>query len=60
MRLVADENCDFSLVTDLRAAGYDVVAITEQMAGADDQAVIDSSWRPRRRTCAAEFAAARP
>jgi hypothetical protein len=32
MRLVADENCDFSLVTDLRAAGYDVVAITEQMA----------------------------
>jgi ribosomal protein L22 len=37
MRLVADENCDFSLVTDLRAAGYDVVAITEQMAGADDQ-----------------------
>ena len=41
MRLVADENCDFSLVTDLRAAGYDVVAITEQMAGADDQRVID-------------------
>ena len=41
MRLVADENCDFSLVTDLRAAGYDVVAISEQMAGPDDQRVID-------------------
>ena len=48
MRLVADENCDFSLVTDLRAAGYDVVAITEQMAGADDQRVIDFARSERR------------
>jgi predicted nuclease of predicted toxin-antitoxin system len=48
VRLVADENCDFSLVTDLRAAGYDVVAITEQMAGADDQAVIDFASSERR------------
>jgi hypothetical protein len=28
-------------VIDLRLAGYDVVSITEQMAGADDQTVID-------------------
>jgi predicted nuclease of predicted toxin-antitoxin system len=48
MRLVADENCDFSLVTDLRAAGYDVVAISEQMAGADDQRVIDFARSERR------------
>ena len=48
MRLVADENCDFSLVTDVRAAGYDVVAITEQMAGADDQRVIDFARSERR------------
>ena len=48
MRLVADENCDFSLVTDLRAAGYDVVAITEQMAGAGDQRVIDFARSERR------------
>ena len=41
MRLFADENCDFSVVIDLRLAGDDVVAITEQMAGADDQTVID-------------------
>jgi hypothetical protein len=28
VRLVADENCDFSVVIDLRLAGYDVVSIT--------------------------------
>ena len=27
MRLVADENCDFSVVIDLRLAGLDVVSI---------------------------------
>jgi hypothetical protein len=48
VRLVADENCDFSLVVELRAAGYDVVAITEQMAGADDQTVIDFARSERR------------
>jgi predicted nuclease of predicted toxin-antitoxin system len=46
--LVADENCDFSLVTELRAAGYDVLAIGEQMAGADDQTVIDFARSERR------------
>jgi hypothetical protein len=35
VRLVADENCDFSVVIELRLAGYDVVSITEQMAGAE-------------------------
>ena len=48
MRLVADENCDFSVVIDLRLAGYDVVSITEQMAGADDQTVIDFACSERR------------
>ena len=48
MRLVADENCDFSLVIELRAAGYDVVSIAEQMAGADDQKVIDFARSERR------------
>jgi predicted nuclease of predicted toxin-antitoxin system len=48
VRLVADENCDFSVVIDLRAAGYDVVSITEQMAGADDEAVIDFARSERR------------
>ena len=48
MRLVADENCDLSIVLELRAAGYDVVSIAEQMAGADDQAVIDFARSERR------------
>lgn len=48
MRLVADENCDFSVVIDLRLAGYDVVSITEQMAGADDETVIDFARSERR------------
>jgi predicted nuclease of predicted toxin-antitoxin system len=48
VRLVADENCDFSLVTELRSAGHDVVAIGEQMAGADDQTVIDFARSGRR------------
>jgi predicted nuclease of predicted toxin-antitoxin system len=48
VRLVADENCDFSVVIDLRLAGYDVVSITEQMAGADDETVIDFARSERR------------
>ena len=48
MRLVADENCDFSVVIDLRLAGYDVVSIAERMAGADDDAVIDFARSERR------------
>lgn len=41
MRLVADENCDFSVVVDLRLAGYDVVSVAERMRGADDETVIE-------------------
>jgi predicted nuclease of predicted toxin-antitoxin system len=48
VRLVADENCDFSVVVDLRLDGYDVASITEQMAGADDEAVIDFARTERR------------
>jgi len=50
VRLVADEivNCDFSVVVDLRLAGYDVVSITEQMPGADDETVIDFARSERR------------
>lgn len=48
MRLVADENCDFSVVTDLRSAGHDVVSISEHMAGAHDETVIDFARSERR------------
>jgi predicted nuclease of predicted toxin-antitoxin system len=41
VRLVADENCDFSVVIDLRLAGYDVVSVAERMRGADDETVIE-------------------
>jgi len=40
VRLVADESCDFTLVVGLRAAGHDVVAITEAISGADDEQVM--------------------
>ena len=48
MRLVTDENCDFSVVIDLRLAAYDVASITEMMAGADDETVIDFARSERR------------
>jgi predicted nuclease of predicted toxin-antitoxin system len=48
VRLVADENCDFSVVVDLRLAGYDVVSITERMPGADDETVIEFARSERR------------
>jgi predicted nuclease of predicted toxin-antitoxin system len=36
------------VVIDLRLAGYDVVSITEKMAGADDETVIDFARSERR------------
>jgi len=41
VHLVADESCDFSVVIGLRAAGHDVVAITETIRGAEDEPVIE-------------------
>lgn len=40
MKLVADESCDFSVVSGLRGAGHDVVAICEKMSGVSDEVVI--------------------
>src|SRR5204863_8102227 len=48
VRLVADESCDFTLVVGLRAAGHDVVAITETMSGADDEQVMALAAAERR------------
>jgi hypothetical protein len=33
MRFLADESCDFAIVRALRAAGHDVVAVTERLPG---------------------------
>ena len=40
MRFLADESCDFAVVTALRGAGHDVFAITEINPGAEDDAVL--------------------
>jgi predicted nuclease of predicted toxin-antitoxin system len=48
MRFLADESCDFQVVRALRAAGHDVVAVSEIAAGADDPTVIEMAVREDR------------
>jgi predicted nuclease of predicted toxin-antitoxin system len=48
VRLIADERCDFTIVVHLRAAGYDVLAVIETMAGASDEKVIEVARSERR------------
>jgi predicted nuclease of predicted toxin-antitoxin system len=48
MRFLADESCDFAAVRALRAAGHEVVAVSETMPGADDLQVLRIA---RRRRC---------
>jgi hypothetical protein len=38
MRFLADESCDFTFVRVLRAAGHDVMAVAEAVAGAAEHA----------------------
>lgn len=40
MRFLADESCDFAVVTALRDAGHDVVAIAETAPGPEDEVVL--------------------
>jgi predicted nuclease of predicted toxin-antitoxin system len=40
VRFLADESCDFAVVTALRAAGHDVSAIVEIGPGRDDEFVL--------------------
>ena len=40
MRFLADESCDFAVVTALRAAGHDVSAVVEISPRAKDVAVL--------------------
>lgn len=48
LRFLADESCDFAVVRALRAAGYDVLAVSEVMRRADDSEVIAQAARERR------------
>ena len=41
LRFLADESCDFSVVRELRASAFDVVAVSEQAAVATDKRVIE-------------------
>jgi predicted nuclease of predicted toxin-antitoxin system len=41
VRFLADESCDFAVVTALRNAGHDVSAISEHSSGAEDDAVLE-------------------
>ena len=40
MRFLADESCDFAVVTALCGVGHDVTAVVETNAGADDEIVL--------------------
>ena len=53
MRFLADESCDFVVVTALRAAGHDVTAIAETKASAEDEVVL-STARSETRTLVTE------
>jgi predicted nuclease of predicted toxin-antitoxin system len=48
MRFLADESCDFILVRELRAAGHDVLAVSEITPRAEDSEVIDLALRGKR------------
>jgi len=48
VRFLADESCDFRVVTALRNAGHDVVAVAEVARGALDQAVLVRAQEERR------------
>ncbi len=39
MRFLADESCDYAVVTALRQAGHDVAAVADVDAGAEDSVV---------------------
>jgi predicted nuclease of predicted toxin-antitoxin system len=43
VRFLADESCDYAVVTALREAGHDVTAVAETYAGAEDPVVLASA-----------------
>jgi predicted nuclease of predicted toxin-antitoxin system len=48
LRFLADESCDFAVVRDLRAAGYDVLAVSEVTRRSDDSELIAQAAQERR------------
>ena len=48
LRFLADESCDFVVVRTLRAAGYDVLAVSEFMQRNVDRDLIELAHREDR------------
>lgn len=48
IRFLADESCDFSIVTALRGNRYDVLAVIDRAPGATDQQVIELALAEQR------------
>ena len=48
LSFLADESCDFAVVRALRAAGYDVLAVSDVMTRSDDRALIEQAVREQR------------
>jgi predicted nuclease of predicted toxin-antitoxin system len=48
LRFLADESCDFAVVRALRAAGYDVLAVSEVTQRSNDRQLIEQAYRERR------------
>jgi predicted nuclease of predicted toxin-antitoxin system len=48
LRFLADESCDFVVVRALRAAGFDVAAVSEVMIRSDDRELIEQASREQR------------
>jgi predicted nuclease of predicted toxin-antitoxin system len=48
LRFLADENCDHAVVPGLRAAGHDVVALSEVASRSVDREVLDQAVREGR------------
>lgn len=48
LRFLADESCDFAAVRALRAEGFDVLSVAENLSGAEDEQVMEVALRERR------------
>jgi len=48
LRFLADESCDFAVVRDLRAHGYDVLAVSEVTQRSVDRELIEQAYREKR------------
>jgi predicted nuclease of predicted toxin-antitoxin system len=48
LRFLADESCDYSIVRSLKAAGYDVLAVSEYSTRSIDRELIEQAYREQR------------